>query len=157
GEAHYFLGLAKFQAGDYAAAAADLDAALQGDEKPAYGADAAYLRFKALEALVAKSAAAPDTHGVELAARHEQAGRDCVEHYPDHKSAFEAQFRLGELLQAQGKFTEALQAYDHVGSSDLGFALRARFAALQCEFELLQALGARAPQAQRTALLGDIG
>jgi len=151
GEAHYFLGLAKFQAGDYAAAAADLDVALQED-KPAYGADAAYLRFKALEALVAK-----DPGQAGLAARYEQAVRDCVEKYPDHKSAFEAQFRLGELLQAQGKFAEAIQAYAQVQrAGDAGFALRAQFATLQCEFELLQAMNQHTPSAERTRLRGDI-
>ena len=46
GEAQYFLGLAKFQAGQYQEAADQLDAALK-DENPSYGADASYMRFKA--------------------------------------------------------------------------------------------------------------
>ena len=57
GEARYFLGMAKFQAGQYEEAAQQLDAALQ-DQKAGYAADAAYVRFKAREALAAKSPAA---------------------------------------------------------------------------------------------------
>jgi tetratricopeptide (TPR) repeat protein len=136
GEAHYMLGLAKFQAGDYEQAAAHLDSALQED-KPAYGADAAYMYFKAMEALAAKQ---PDAG---RAAAYEAAIRDYLQKYPDHRSAYEAHFRLGELLQAQRKFAEALTAYAAV-HGDPAFELRARFAMLQCDFELLPADGKNA-------------
>jgi len=149
GEAHYFLGLAKFQAGQYQEAAEQLDAALK-DDKAAYGADAAYMRFKAREALVAKSPS-PD-----FSAAYEQAVREYLAKHPDHKSAFEAQFRLGEILQAQHKFADAIQAYAKV-HGDPPFELRARFATLQCRFELLQATDARTGAAQRAALLTAIG
>jgi TolA-binding protein len=149
GEAHYFLGLAKFQAGQYQEAAEQLDGALK-DDKAAYGADAAYIRFKAREALVATS---PTT---DVSAQYEQTIREYLAKYPEHKAAFEAQFRLGELLQAQHKFVDAVQAYAKV-HGDPAFALRARFAMLQCDFELLQAVDARTGAVQRTALLKDIG
>lgn len=149
GEAQYFLGLAKFQAGQYQEAAEQLDAALK-EQNPSYGADAAYLRFKALEAVVAKNADA------SAAPQYEQAIRDYVSRYPDHKSAFEARFRLGELLQGQRKFTDAVQAYAKV-QGDPSFELRAQFATLQCDFELLQASDHRAAASQRDALLKDIG
>jgi len=149
GEARYLLGLAKFQAGQYQDAADNLAAALKED-KPSYGADASYMRFKSLEAVVAK------TPGADTGAPYEQAIRDYLTKYPDHKSAFEAQFRLGELLQAQHKFGDALQAYAKV-QGDPSFELRAQFASLQCDFELLQANDHRAAIDQRTTLLQDVG
>ena len=149
GEAQYFLGLAKFQAGQYQEAADQLDAALKEDN-PAYGADASYMRFKALEAVIAK------TPGADVTAQYERDIRDYLSRYPSHKSAFEAQFRLGELLQAQHKFADAVPAYAKV-EGDPGFALRAQFATLQCDFELLQAADARAPGNQRDTLLKSIG
>lgn len=149
GEAQYFLGLAKFQAGQYQEAADQLDAALK-EENPSYGADASYMRFKALEAVIAKNPNA------DVAAQFEHDIREYVSRYPNHKSAFEAQFRLGELLQAQHKFADAVQAYAKVGG-DPGFELRAQFATLQCNFELLQAADPRAPGNQRAALLTSIG
>jgi len=148
GEAQYFLGLAKFQAGQYQDAAGQLTAALK-EANASYGADAAYMRFKALEALVAGRAG-------NASAEYEQAVRDYLTRYPDHRSAFEAQFRLGELLQAQRKFAEATQAYAKV-HGDPGFELRAQFATLQCDFELLQAVDPRSKASQRTVLLSEIG
>ena len=147
GEAHYFLGLAKFQAGDPQAAADHLDAALKED-KPSYGADAAYMRFKAREAVVAKNPNA------DMSAQYEQAVREYLTKYPDHKSAFEAQFRLGELLQAQHKFADANRAYAKV-QGDPGFELRAQFATLQCDFEQLQETDHRGGT-PRAALLTEI-
>ncbi|HXQ23828.1 MAG TPA: tetratricopeptide repeat protein [Candidatus Acidoferrales bacterium] len=142
GDAHYFLGLAKFQAGQYQDAADQLAAALK-EQSPSYGADAAYMRFKALETVIAKSPSA------EAGEQYAQAIRDYLARYPDHKSAFEAQFRLGELQQAQHKFADAIQAYAKV-HGDPGFELRAQFATLQCDFELLQGNN------RREALLQDI-
>jgi TolA-binding protein len=149
GEAHYFLGLAKFQAGQYDEAAAQLDAALK-EPHPSYGADASYMRFKAMETMIAKNP------GADVGGRYEQAIREYVTQYPDHKSAFEAQFRLGELLQAQHQCADAVQAYTKI-HADPAFELRAQFATLQCDFELLQAGDHRTPDAQRTTLLTAIG
>jgi len=148
-EAQYMLGLAKFQAGDYAAATDLLDAALQ-EGSPSYGSDAAYMRFKALEAQVAKQPTP------ELLARYGQAIRDLLKRYPDHRSGAEAQFRLGELLQAQRDFAAAVDAYAKVGG-DPALQLRARFATLQCQFELLGATDGADAAAQRSARLEAIG
>lgn len=147
-EAQYFLGLAKFQAGQYADAAAALDAALK-DPKPAYAADAAYMRFKALEALIAKNPAA------DLGTQYENAIRYYLAHHADHRFAFEAQFRLGELLQARRQFADARQAYAAV-HGDASFELRAQFATLQCAFELLQATDHRPPDGGRAVMLDEI-
>jgi TolA-binding protein len=149
GEAQYFLGIAKFQAGQYQEAADQLDAALK-DENPSYGADASYMRFKALEAVIAKT---PNAH---IATQYEHAVAEYLSRYPNHKSAYEAQFRMGELLQAQHEFADAVQAYAKV-QGDPGFELRAQFATLQCNFELLQAADARAPGNPRDALIKSIG
>jgi tetratricopeptide (TPR) repeat protein len=148
GEAQYFLGLAEFQAGQYEEAAEHLTAALK-EANPSYGADAAYMRFKAMEVLAA------GRHDGTVLPAYEQAVREYLARYPDHRSAFEAQFRLGELLQAQHKFADAVQAYAKV-HGDPGFELRAQFATLQCDFELLQA-APRPTAAQHAALLNDIG
>jgi TolA-binding protein len=149
GEAQYFLGLAEFQAGQYQDAAGHLTAALK-ETNPSYGPDAAYMRFKAVEAIAA------DNHDGAVPPAYEQAVREYLARYPDHRSAFEAQFRLGELLQAQRKFADAIQAYAKV-HGDPGFELRAQFATLQCDFELLQATDPRMAAAQHTALLSGIG
>ncbi len=148
GEAHYFLGLAKFQAGQYQEASDQLAAALN-EQKPSYGADAAYMRFKALETVVAKNPNA------DVGGQYEQAIRDYLTRYPDHKSIFEAQFRLGELLQAQRKCADAIPAYAKV-HGDPGFELRVQFATLQCDFELLQAGDHPGVGGQRDTLLKDI-
>ena len=149
GEAHYLLGLAKFHAGQHQEAADRLEAALQ-NPSPSYAADAAYMRFKAYEAVAAKT---PEASAAE---RYERAVRDYLTKYPNHRSAFEAQFRLGELLQARKQFADALGAYAQV-KGDPAFELRARFAILQCDFELLQGDDRRMPEAQRAALVKDIG
>jgi TolA-binding protein len=148
GEAQYLLGLAKFQAGQYQEAAQHLDAALQ-EPDPSYGPDATYVRFKALEAVAAKNP------GDDAARQFEAAVRDYVTRYPEHKSAFEAQFRLGELLQAQHNCAEAVSAYGKV-HGDAGFELRAQFAGVQCNFELLQTAD-HAGTGPRAALLSAIG
>jgi tetratricopeptide (TPR) repeat protein len=149
GEAQYFLGLAEFQAGRYQDAAAHLTAALK-EANPPYGADAAYMRFKAMEAIAAVN------HDGTVPPAYEQAVREYLARYPDHRSAFEAQFRLGELLQAQRKFADAIDAYAKV-HGDPGFELRAQFATLQCDFELLQATDPRTAAGRHAALLSDIG
>lgn len=148
GEAQYFLGLASFQAGQYQDAATHLDAALK-QPNAAYGADAAYLRFKAMEAIVAKD---PKAGGQA----YEQAIRSYLTKYPDHKSAFEAQFRLGELLQAQHQCADAVQAYAKV-KGDSAFELRAQFATMQCDFETLQTLDQHSARPRRDALIQQIG
>jgi TolA-binding protein len=145
-EAHYILGLAKFKAGEYLEAADQLEQALAG-EKQSFAADAAYVRFKALEAAVAA-----DPTSVEPE-RYEQALRSFLTDHSGHASAFEAQYRLGEYLQAQGRFSQAIDTYAKV-SGDKGFELQAQFATMQCSFELLRDT-TRAPA--RQALLQRIG
>ncbi|HYD50601.1 MAG TPA: tetratricopeptide repeat protein, partial [Terriglobales bacterium] len=127
-EAQYLLGLAWFKASKMNEAAAALERALAA-AKPSFAGEAAYLRFKAVEAMVASEPQSVDP------ARYEAALRGYLDGYPDHKSAFEARYRLGELYQAQQKFGEAIAEYRQV-KGDPGFELQARFAMLQCGFEL---------------------
>jgi len=129
GEARYYLGVGKFQGGELAAAAELFDAALAND-KASYAADAAYLRFKAVEGMLAKDPASVTPEKYETAVRGFAA-------FEDHKLAFEAHFRLGELLQRERQFAAAIDAYAKV-TGDASFEFRARFATLQCRFELLQ-------------------
>jgi len=130
-EAHYILGLAKFKAGEYIESANQFDLALGADDKASYAGDAAYVRFKALEAAVAVDPTAVEPE------RYENALRSFLTSYPDHASAFEAQFRLAEYMQAQGQFTQATATYAKV-KGDPSFELQALFGTLQCSFELLQ-------------------
>jgi hypothetical protein len=129
-EAHYILGLAKFKAGEYVESANQLDLAM-ADEKASYAGDAAYVRFKALEAAVAVDPTAVEPE------RYENALRSFLTKYPDHASSFEAQFRLAEYMQAQGQFTQATAAYAKV-KGDPSFELQALFGTLQCSFALLR-------------------
>ncbi len=146
-EANYWLGVAHFKAGEYEAAAQRLDAAL-ADAKPEFAAEAAYLRFKALEALMAQPATTATT-----GARYAAAMEDFLRAHPEHPFAHEARYRLGEHRQAQGDFQAAIAEYAQV-HGDPGFELRARFGTLQCQFELLRD---RQEPPARAALLADIG
>ncbi|HVM96344.1 MAG TPA: tetratricopeptide repeat protein, partial [Candidatus Acidoferrales bacterium] len=130
-EAHYFLGLARFQDGKLEDAAQQFDASLQAD-KPTYGADAAYLRFKAREAMAAKNPEAAKSP------EYEKAVEEYVARYPDHKFAYEGWFRLGELRHAEKRFNEAIDAYGKV-KGDAAFDLRAEFGTVQSRFEILEA------------------
>lgn len=148
-EAAYWLGVGEFRAGDYVRAAEHLQASTRDDA--AHRADARYLRFKALEAVMAGGAAP------ELAPAFRTAAAEYAAEHPDHRSVYEAYYRLGELLQAEGKFAEAIAMYAKV-AGDPVFELRSRFATLQSQFELLRELPARGPEAaRRPAVLEAIG
>jgi TolA-binding protein len=146
-EAHYLLGLAVFQHGDYRPAADHFAASLQGPT-PSYAADASYMRFKSLEA-VAASNPDGDPQGYEIAIR------DYLSQHSDHRAAHEARYRLGEWLQAQRRFPEALAEYEQV-RGDPGFEFRARFGALQCRFEILSD-GSRLGAEERQRMIAAIG
>ncbi len=148
-EASYYLAVGKFQAGDAQAAVTIVDAILN-DAKPTYAGDAAYLRFKAREALAAKSPEAAASPAYETAMR------DYLTRFPTHKNAYEAAFRLGEWLHAQKRFPEAIDAYTKV-QGDPVFETRAAFGSLQSRYEILQADVAKLSATDRTALLAAIG
>ena len=67
------------------------------------------------------------------------ASRDYIRRYPQHRSIFEAHFRLGEYHQGRSEFLPAIEAYSKV-AGDPEFRLRADFTILQCYFSLLEAL-----------------
>lgn len=144
-QAHYYLGVTQFEAGDWTAAAASLDSALADAGEADFIPEAAYLRFKAQEALAAKE---PET---ARAPAYESAILEFLERAPNHPWLMEGRFRLGELRQTQGRFEEAIAAFAKV-EGDPGFEMRARFASLQCRFELLGREGA-----DQGALLTAIG
>jgi len=146
-EAQYWLGVGRFKAGDFAAAATELDAALAAGSGD-WSDEARYLRFKALEAQMAQPEADP-----QLAPRYLAALKDFLAQDPNHPLAGEAHYRLGESLQGESDFAAAIDEYAKV-SGDPAFVLRARFGTLQSRFELLK--GDADPQA-RTARLDAIG
>jgi tetratricopeptide (TPR) repeat protein len=146
-EASYWLGVARFKAGDYSAAAKDLEVALT-DPETSFAAEARYLRFKALESLMASE----PTPALEE--RYRNALNDFLEKNPDYKLAYEARYRLAELLQANGQFEEAIGEYAKV-KGDPELELRARFGSLQCEFEQLRNLPNPAARSEHLAKIGE--
>ncbi|HSP95775.1 MAG TPA: hypothetical protein VL049_00840, partial [Candidatus Dormibacteraeota bacterium] len=146
-EAHYWLGVGAFKNNDFTTAAGELDAALAaggGD----WAGEARYLRFKALESLMAQPQPDP-----ALAERYRAALRDFLDKNPDHPLAYEARYRAGELVQSSGDYGAAIDAYARV-QGDPAYVLRARFGTLQSRFELLK--GDTQPPA-RSARLAAIG
>ena len=143
GEAHYWLGVGRFKAGDFPAAASELDAALAaggGD----WSGEARYLRFKALESQMAQPGADPQLAPLYLAAL-----QVFLQESPSHPMAGEAHYRLGESLQGNSEFAAAIDEYAKV-SGDPALVLRARFGTLQSRFELLK--GDADPQARKARL-----
>ena len=119
------FGECRFRAGDY-------DGALQSLQRvaanSAVAADAAYLRFKAAEAL--HHGAATEEHGDRL----RDLARAYVDAHPRHHRAYEARFRLGEVLRERGDRIAAAAEFDAV-SGDATFRVQASFQAAQCYVE----------------------
>jgi len=148
GDAGYLLAVCQFQAGQPAEAAKALSGVLPSVSKE-YQGDANYILFKAVEVQVAKNSTP------ELAEQLRQVATQYVQTYPDHKSAYEAYLRIGEILQGERKFGEAIAMYEKV-KGDPVFELRANFGILQSNFEQLGELP-KSERAKREALLKDIG
>jgi len=134
-DAQYYLGVGLFQLKDYRESMTQLNKFLTADGvPPQLGAEAMYLRFKAAEALYAKDS------GPETSKLYVDAIKEFIRRYPDHKSIFEAYFRLGEYNQKQENYLVAIESYQKV-SGDPTFRVRADFATLQNYFALLDTLG----------------
>ncbi len=132
GEARYFLALSRFRTGDLQKAIADFDAVLAAKDKASYRDDAAYLRFKANEALYAADATAARLP------QYEQSIVAFVSEHPNHKAVPEARFRLGEIRQRQERYTDAIAEYARV-KGDPAFELRAAFGTAQSTVKQLEA------------------
>jgi tetratricopeptide (TPR) repeat protein len=119
------LGECQFRAGDYSGALQSLQrVAARG----AVGADAAYLRFKAAEALYQGDAS------VENAERLQVNALAYVDGYPKHGRAYEAHFRLGEIERARGNRLAAAAHFDAVAGEPT-FSVQATFQSAQCHVE----------------------
>ena len=138
-DALYYLGVGLFQQKEYRDAIAQFNTFFGNDGAPPhYGPDAAYLRFKASEALYSRSAT-DETTKLYLGAT-----KDLLRRYPNHKSAFEAYFRLGEYEQSHENYLVAADYYQKV-TGDLPFRVRADYATLQSYFSLVDALEEKKP------------
>lgn len=115
----------RFRAGDHAGVLQTLQTV---DARSDVAGNAAYLRFKAAEAL--HHAAPTPASGAQLL---ELAGAFADAH-PRHQRAYEAQFRLGELLRERGERLAAAAMFDAV-SGDAGLRLQALFQSAQCYVE----------------------
>lgn len=164
-EAQYWLGVARFKANDPAAAAAAFDAALATPGE--WAGEARYLRFKALETLMAQPAvistpgatpaatpgATPPAVDSALQERYRVALVAFLDKNPTHPLAYEARYRLGEYEQSGGQFEIAIATYAQV-QGDAATVLRARFGTLQSRFELLKGDVDPTARAARLAAIG---
>lgn len=130
-EARYLLGVAKFRTGDATGAIAVFDQVLATKDGASFRDDAAYLRFKANEAIYAASPTP------ERLPAYEQAIRALVTEFPKHKAVPEARFRLGEIRQRQEQCREAIAEYAQV-KGDPAFDVRAAFGSAQCSVRMLE-------------------
>ncbi len=71
---------------------------------------AAYMRFKIARTRWERSGMKDAKLKDQWIAR----ARDYVEHFPRGRYAYEPRFRLAELLQGDGKYSEAASRYDQV-------------------------------------------
>lgn len=133
-EAQYYLAVGLFQTRNYREALTELNRVLSTEGMSSqFVTDAVYLRFKSAEALSAKEQT-QENGKVFL-----EATKEFIRRYPDHKSIYEAYFRLGEYSQGQGNYLAAADAYNKV-NGDETFRARADFATLQCYFAMLDTL-----------------
>lgn len=133
-EAQHYLAVGLFQTKNYRDALIELNKTLSTEGMPAsFVADAVYLRFKTTEALYSKEQS-PETTRVFL-----EATKEFIRRYPDHKTIFEAHYRLGEYNQGQKNYLAAADAYNKV-NGDPTFRTRADFATLQGYFAMLDML-----------------
>ena len=109
-----------------------IDAPLQelaGQRHSAMGDWAAYMRFKIARTRWERSGMSDPRLSDLWIAR----ARDYVDHYPHGKYAYEPRFRLAEVLQRQGKYSEAAAQYDQV-SGDPFYDFSATFKAAECRY-----------------------
>lgn len=129
-EVHHRLGVCYFRLGRYADAERELRRYLGAAAGGLLAAEAAYLQFRAAEGIY-RAAPSAETRGSFLAVAD-----SFVKGYPDHEALYEGAFRLGELLQGEGRYREAADAYAKV-SGPAAFELRAAAAEVQCLADLL--------------------
>jgi len=140
-DALYFLSAGLFQQGDYRQTIERVDEFFGNDGAPArYGADAAYLRFKAAEKIYS-SGKPPSEEDIKL---YVTTTKDFIRRYPTHKSIFEAYFRLGEYEQSQKNYLGAVEYYQKV-TGDVPFRVRADYATLQSYSALQEAMDEKKP------------
>ncbi|MGH7963343.1 MAG: tetratricopeptide repeat protein [Candidatus Binatia bacterium] len=134
-EARYLLGVCLFKGGQLRESAEQLGEFLSADGKPPkaakFGAEAAYLRFKATESLYARQQSEENTR------LYLDAAKDFIRREPGHPSVFEAHFRLGEYNQHHEQYLPAIEAYRKV-AGDPAFRTRADFNIVQSYFSLLE-------------------
>lgn len=131
-DAQYYLGDALLRTGRLRQAVTALDSYLNG--KPSKNVvNASYLRFKAAEALFARSQ--NQTNG----RLYVNAARDLIRRDPKNRSKalHEAHFRLGEYYHGQENYLEAVNSYRRVrGNTE--FRFRADFSTLQSYFSIYE-------------------
>ena len=131
-DARYYLGDALLRTGRLRRAVTTLDSYLNGGASKNV-VNAAYLRFKAAEALFAQS------QNQANGRLYVNAARDLIRRDTRNRSkaVHEAHFRLGEYQHGQENYLEAVNSYQRVrGNTE--FRFRADFAALQSYFSIYE-------------------
>ncbi len=129
-EAHHRLGVCYFRLNRYADAEREFRAYLNAAPQSRLAAEAAYLQFRSAEGIYRDHPTA-ETRDLFTAAVE-----NYVNNYPRHESAYEGQFRWGEILQGERKFAEAADAFARVKGPP-AFEVRAAANELQCLADVL--------------------
>ncbi len=124
-DVHHRLGVCYFRLGRYAEAEREFRAYLAAAPGGALAPEAAYLQFRAAEG-VFRATPNEQTRSSFLAV-----AEYFTTNFPDHESAYEGWFRLGEMLQAERRYLGAADAYAKVEGPP-SFRLRAAAAEVQC-------------------------
>ncbi len=90
---------------------------------------AAYMRFKIARTRWERSGMNSQRLNEEWIAR----ARDYIDRFPHGKYAYEPRFRLAEILQAQGRYSEAVAQYQQV-KGDPFYDFAATFKAAECRY-----------------------
>src|SRR5262249_4453031 len=129
-DAHHRLGVCYFRLNRYADAEREFRAYLNAAPQSPLAAEAAYLQFRSAEGIYRDHPTA-ETRDLFTAAVE-----NYVNNYPRHGSAYEGQFRWGEILQGERKFAEATDAFARVKGPP-AFEVRAAANELQCLADVL--------------------
>ena len=141
-DALYFLSSSLFEQKEYRQTIQRVDEFFGNDGAPArYGADAAYLRFKAAEKIYSSPPQPPSEENIKL---YVTTTKEFIHRFPTHKSIYEAYFRLGEYEQSQKNYLVATDYYQKV-TGDIPFRVRADYATLQSYSALQDAIDDKKP------------
>jgi tetratricopeptide (TPR) repeat protein len=123
-EVRHRLGICYFRLNRFVEAEREFRAYLNAAPEGPLAAESAYLQFRAAEGVYREKPTA------ETKSSFAATTENFVTRFPDHGSAYEGWFRLGEIRQSDRGFAEAADAYANVKGSPL-FEIRSAAAGIQ--------------------------